>query len=160
MLGLALYEKDNRMFVLEVSYEFADSKFVGFRKRDDIYNGNLYEIKPRDGGYSIIRIDLGMKSRENAPIGKKYTQLPGGGATYKQTRQFTNPSQMVLDKTVKGVLDRFFGIQEMRNIIKKMINEVFLKQEESNVSFTAASVENKSDIDKINKVFESLKKKV
>lgn len=149
MKGFALYSKDGRMFVFEVLYEFNDSQFVGFRRQDEPYNGNFYEIRPVDGGYKVIMIDLPNKSRMNAPTGKKYTQLPGGGGGYKVTRQYSNANEMIKNPTVIGILDRYFGaMKQVRTEIRKHVGKIF-EAKKQHVAFVAASVEDGGEIEKM-----------
>ena len=169
-MSLALYSKNGRMFVFEVSYEFPESMFVGFRKKDEKYNGNFYEIKPNEGFYKVYRIDLPDSSRWNVPIGKKYTQLPGGGGGYKVTRQYDNVLKMLQSSTVIKILNNFFLKAEaffvVRNLIRETIDNLIftrkinkpevttfrmfedkikLKQEKPSVGFTAVSIEDESE---------------
>jgi hypothetical protein len=104
---------------------------------------------PTDSGYRVSLFDLPTKSRWNAPTGRKYTQLPGGGGGYKVTRQYTNANEMIKNPTVIGILDRYFGDRKIvRTEVKKQINKLFKKKKE-NVAFVAASVEDKVDIKKL-----------
>jgi len=150
MIGLALYSKNKRMFIFEVEYEFADTRFVGFRGKYNPYYGEFYEIKVKDGIYKVYRLDLKKESRENAPVGKQYTQLPGGGGAYKVTRGYTNISEMMKNPTVKKVLDKFFGLNEVRKVVRKKLKES--KKKQQNISFLAASVEELSEIEKLEKI--------
>ena len=153
MNGLALYSKKGKMYVFEVAYEYADSMYVGFRKKDEPYQGNFYIIKPEDGIYKIYKMNLSGESRNKAPIGKKYTQLPGGGGGYKATRQYTNPAQMIQNSTVKGILDRFFGIEEVRKNIRKEVDSVFenqmKKKKKTHIDFVGAMVEQSGEVAKL-----------
>lgn len=126
-MSLALYSKNGRMFIFEVSYEFNDSMFVGFRTREDKYNGNFYEIKPIGESYKVFVIDLSDSSRWNAPIGKKYIQLPGGGGGYKVTRQYNNALEMLKNSTVIKILNNFFIKKEEFYVIRKLIKEAINK---------------------------------
>jgi hypothetical protein len=177
--GLALYKgKDSKMYVLEILYEYRDQKLAGFRKNDEIYTGNFYRIDPIEHGYKISKVDFSKEVRATVPIAVHFMKLPGSWVTFDITKQYTNPEEMIKNKTVKNVLDKFFGLQEIKKIVKEEVNKIInikntktpqlmgfymieksgitLKQEKPQVSFTAVSIEDESEKNKINNVFDLL----
>ena len=155
--GLALFEgKNNKLYALEVLYEYRDKKLAGFRKSDGIYNGNFYKIEPTNEGYKVSTVDFGTEIRAKAPISIHFMKLPGSWVTYDITKQYSNPEEMIQNETVKRVLDKFYGKEKVRKIIKEAVNEIVLKQETPLVSFTAVSIEDESEKQKIENVFKNL----
>ena len=154
-MGYALYSKKGRMYILEVLYEYVDSKFVGFRRKGELYPGEAYEIKLIDGELKIGKIRLTNEYRERVPVGKKYTQLPGGGGGFKESRKYNNIIKLFHNETIKGVLERFFGLQEVRKVVKENVSlllEGKKKNKKEYVDFIGASIESKKDINKLEKI--------
>ena len=57
MSSLALYSKNGTMYAFDVSYEYGDTKFVGFRKKEESYDGNCYKIVPK-GSSICVRLHI------------------------------------------------------------------------------------------------------
>ncbi len=173
--GYALYQKNGELYLFTVKYEYTESRFVGF---DDF--GETFRIRKLNeeqkqwkathdakknektknlifiGDYYLVRVLF-----NNFPIGKPYTQLPGGGGVYKETRKYTNIYELFKNETFLRALEKYSTFKEGYNIVKKIIKEMVesvLKQEKTHVGFTAVSIEDESEKKKISNIFDSLKK--
>lgn len=150
MKGFALYSKDKRMFIFEVLYEFPETQFVGFKRKNEPYNGDFFEIKQQDEVFKISKMFLSDKSRWNAPIGKKYTQLPGGGQIYKVTRQVEYVQDIIKKEPVIKMLQKFFGINPNRKITES-------RKVKNKIDYIGAIIEDGGEVRKIQKIISSLK---
>jgi hypothetical protein len=178
--GFALYKRDNNLYILSVAYEYGISKFVGFDENGELYKiGKLNDTqkewlkthnpKLNEKTKSLIFIDdyyLTKSLFNNFPKGKMYTQLPGGGGIYKETRKYNSIYDLFANKVFLKSLERHGSFNEnfdlVKKTIKKVINEDFqikkINQESPNIEFTAVSIENEIDKNKINDIFYSLQK--
>ena len=128
-IGLALYarkkQKNGRLFVFEVFYEYANDMFVGFRKPDDKYYGNVYEIKKvGENDYKYIYWDISDEKRNDFPVGIKYTQLEGGGGGYKATRKIRSMDALMKNPTTQGIIKRFFESDVVRKFVKEQVSAI------------------------------------
>ncbi len=185
--GFALYRRDKDLYLLSVAYEYADTRFVGFDINGEVLKINKLNDKQKEwlkthdskqsektrdyiflGDYYVYGAAL-----QGFPSGKPYTQLPGGGGVYKETRKAQNIYELFKNETFLRALEKYGTFNEGRKILRQLIKEevakavsakknsnfsgAFLKQEKLNVSFTAVSIEDESEKEKIKRVFEILR---
>lgn len=176
--GFALYSREGELFFIPVAYEYPINKFVGFSENDLVYkisklNDNQKNwLKNNDpkinektkniifvGDYYLKKLPF-----ENFPKGKPYTQLPGGGGVFKETRKYNFVNDLFYNPTIIKAIEKYGVFSENYKTIKKLIKEsvdeyVKIKQEKPKVSFTAVLVEDEKEIKKIKKIFDMLSKK-
>ena len=176
MKGFALYKRDGDLYILGVAYEYPDSQFVGFDPNGEVFkihklNDTQREwLKTHDPAqnkktsnltflkdYYLSKVTLG----ESFPTGKPYTQLPGGGGVYKETRKYHFINDLFDNETILRAIEKYGMFNEgyniLKSIIKEAVNNVVLNQESPRPAFTAVSIEDESEKDKISKVFDFLK---
>lgn len=155
--GFALYKKDGDLYLMSVAYEYPDTRFVGFNNTSDIYKieknkndknlSNFISI----GDYILYKVQFG-----NFPKGKPYTQLPGGGGVYKETRKYNNVYELFDNFTFLKAVEKYISINESNLFLKKLVSEIALKKEIQKISFTAVSIEKESEIRKMNEIVKLL----
>lgn len=135
--GYALYKVEKKLFLIPVAYEFADTKFVGFDQSGTIYkigrlndaqkawlkkNNPIQDSKVRDyifaEDYFAYKVPLSQ-----IPKGKPYTQLPGGGGVYKETRKYNYLPDLFKNETFLRALGNHGSFLENYNSVKKIVKE-------------------------------------
>jgi len=135
--GYALYRVEKELFLIPVAYEFADTKFVGFDQSGTVYKiGRLNDVQkiwlkshdPRNDSkvrdyifaedYFAHKVPLSQ-----IPKGKPYTQLPGGGGVYKETRKYNYLPDLFKNETFLNALGRHGDFSEGYNSVKKIVKE-------------------------------------
>ncbi|MFA5067162.1 MAG: hypothetical protein WC466_03885 [Candidatus Izemoplasmatales bacterium] len=165
-MGFSLYKKDGVLYIIKVAYEYPDARFVGFSNQETyrIYKLSDEQKKYREknpnseklrninffGDFYYIRI----LPFENFPTGKPYTQLPGGGGVYKETRKCQGVQDLFKNPTIIRALNKYttFRVQTK----KKPMSEVVLTQKSPNVLFTAVLIEDEKYKKVIEKIFNYL----
>jgi len=173
--GFALYKRDGDLYLMPVAYEYNDTKFVGFQNVGYVYKINKINDKQREwlkhndpqahpkaklciffANYYICKVFL-----KDFPKGKMYTQLPGGGGVYKETRKCNYVEQLFSNSTFLKAVENHGVFNETMQFISKTIKSVleetvFLKKCEIKTWFTAVLIEDADEINKINKIFNHL----
>jgi len=135
--GFALYKKGADLYILSVAYEYPDSRFVGFDNTKEVFKVNKLSDEQKDWLKShdprqhektknhIFLKDyyLSKVLFQDFPTGKPYTQLPGGGGVYKETRKYNFIYDLFDNETVLRAIDKYGTTNEARNIIKQIIRE-------------------------------------
>jgi len=192
--GYALYQKEGKLYLFTVKYEYIESRFVGFddfgetfliRKLNDEQKQwkATHDVKKDEKLKNLIFIGDYYLTRilyKDFPKGKPYTQLPGGGGVYKETRKYNNIYELFKNETFLRALEKYSTFKEGYNIVRDLIREAIgsliftrkinkpevtafemfednLKQEKPAVGFTAVSIENEDEKKKISNIFDSLK---
>ena len=182
--GYALYQKNGELYLFTVKYEYTESRFVGFDDFGEIFRIRklneeqkqwkaTHDVRKNEKTKNLIFIGdyyLARVGFSNFPLGKPYTQLPGGGGVYKETRKYTNIYELFKNETFLRALDKYStfkeGYRTIRNLIREAINKLIytkkmktpsligfsmfedkikLKQEKPSVGFTAVSIEDESE---------------
>jgi len=171
--GFALYKRGNDLYILSVAYEYADTRFVGFDDKAEVFKVNklndeqkewlkTHDPKKNDKTKNYIFVKdyyLYRVMFKDFPKGKPYTQLPGGGGVYKETRKFNFVYDLFKNDTILRAIENYGTFNEGYFLIKRLIKEEvekMLKQVKPAVAFTAVSIEDESEKKKINEVFDSL----
>lgn len=194
--GFALYRKEKNLYLIPVAYEYADAKFVGFDNAGDVYKISKLSEKQKEWlksndpsknektkGYTFVGDYYTYKVFfKDLPKGRPYTQLPGGGGVYKETRKYNFIPSLFTNQTFLRALENYGTFTEGRSFVRKLIREtiekliytkkmkmpggimfgmfeddVELKQENPAVGFTAVAIEDESERKKINDVYDFLK---
>jgi len=194
--GFALYRKEKNLYLIPVAYEYADTKFVGFDNTGDVYKINKLSEKQKEwlksndpsknvktkgytfvGDYYVYKVFF-----KDLPKGRLYTQLPGGGGVYKETRKYNFIPSLFTNKTFLRALENYGTFTEGHSFVRKLIREaidnliykkkmkmpggimfgmfednVELKQEIPAVGFTAVAIEDELERKKIDDVYDFLK---
>jgi len=139
--GFALYKEGKNLYIFSVAYEYEDSRFVGFDEKGDVFKINKLNpeqkewLKTHDyrqdektkhyifiGDYYLNKVKY-----EDFPKGKPYTQLPGGGGVYKETRKINFVINLFSNKTILKAIENYGSFQESYNIVRKVIREAIDK---------------------------------
>lgn len=141
--GFALYKRGNDLYILSVAYEYADSKFVGFDESGDVFKINKLSDKQKEwlknhdpkqsekaknyifiGDYFLYRVAF-----SDFPKGKPYTQLPGGGGVYKETRKYNLIYDVFKNDTILSAIEKYGTFNEgyaiVKNLIKEEVEKIF-----------------------------------
>lgn len=174
--GFALYRRDDGLYVLSVAYEYADTRFVGFDEMGVVFKISKLDETQKDwlrthdpkkydktknviffGDYYAKQIMF-----QNFPKGKPYSQLPGGGGVYKETRKCNSVYDLFKNDTILRAIEKYGIFGEGYKVVKELVKEEIakmLKQESPKVAFTAVSIEEESERNKINVIYNSLVEK-
>ncbi|MFA6990371.1 MAG: hypothetical protein WC197_09900, partial [Candidatus Gastranaerophilaceae bacterium] len=153
----ALYKKNKDLYILNVSYEYGDSKFVGFNR-----NGEAYRIHKlndeqrkwlethnyREGSKTKNLIFIGdyylskeVFLPEEFPKGKPYTQLPGGGGVYKETRKYNFIYDLFKNPTIIKAIENYGTFNEGYSAVRKIIREMIENVLDDKISKNADNIE-------------------
>lgn len=172
--GFALYKKGDTLYIVRVAYEYPETRFVGlsdteiYRIHKTTEEQKTFQQKnpthPKLSNISFVGDFYYIRTSPftEFPKGKPYTQLPGGGGVFKETRKCHKVKDMFTNPTVLRAFDKYATFKKKKNIreqIRRIVSEEVLKQQYVDVSFTAVSIEDEKHIKKIDKVFDFLKKK-
>lgn len=135
--GFALYRKEKDLYLIPVAYEYADTKFVGFNNTGDVYKISKLSEKQKEwlksndpsknektkgytfvGDYYIYKVLF-----KDFPKGRPYTQLPGGGGVYKETRKYNFIPSLFTNQTFLRALENYGTFTEGHSFVRKLIKE-------------------------------------
>ena len=132
MKGFALYKRGGDLYVITVGYEY--DRFVGFDKNADVYLVKkinetqkewlkIHDVKELKKSLIFVDKDYYLEKVliENMPKGTYYTQLPGGGGVYKETRKCRFVNELFKNETILRAIEKYGIFNEGRVLLKKIM---------------------------------------